>query len=401
MTKLHAVDLISMKTGATTRLEYSEAVLARSQARFIDRTVLAPVQELDAFRCSAVVDWIELEVDLRRKTQFQRVHAEIKEAIGQACWVKLLTSRATTSGTRFRVRFQQPTMVGLHAARIALDAKFGIQSDPAVSSLEISVDFRPRTPLDAARKTMVGLLVRHHLPDRDMLSTEDEMPRFRLGSRLLDGYVFPWSQSPNRRAINQALRRSNEGDRAAPVDGTFYIGKRDGPVMWRTMDKTIDQQNRPSMTRVDLEAKECRARIEVTLDRDELDVLGIQTLSDFASFNFVTLQRRYFKFMLPTFANCDLAPIGLQRTMRAYLERERRTKFLTTGVLGLLAMDQAILSEQTEIRRHEALRQTGNRMKQPTRVGGAVGTLIAYARLNSKVETALRHLRDSVRSRGR
>ena len=71
MTKLHSVTLRTIKTPGETRLDYVETPLDRAQKRFASRNVLQPDLDLNAFTCSAAVDWIDVGLLVQRPTQFQ------------------------------------------------------------------------------------------------------------------------------------------------------------------------------------------------------------------------------------------------------------------------------------------------------------------------------------------
>src|SRR5690606_15566861 len=109
---------------------------------------------------------------------------------------------------------------------------------------------------------------------------------------------------------------------------------------WRIMTKIIDRQNRHTGTRVELPESERRVRIEVTLNRAELEAINLLALEDLSSFRFQTLQGRYFQFWLPTFNNAP-EPDDPKASITRAIEEGRVKKFLQTGVLGLRAMDEA------------------------------------------------------------
>ena len=385
MANRYSATIPSAKSNITTTLEYVEGSHPKHQARLVGRNVLIPDLDLASFRCVAVIDWLVVEVRLSRPTQFRYIQESIVEAIERKCWIEQLDA----AGMLFRIRFQEPNMTAVAAALIQLETSYKLISPPAISGMEVSVDFTPEVPSEELRRKLFGLLVRHHFPGKGVLLHKWSRPRSAWGSVRSTRFVSPWNH-----------RRWNEGDVPAPSDGTFYVGGKIIGPMWRIMDKIIDNQNIAAKTFRVLEEHERRIRIEVTFNDDELAKLGIETVGDLERFRFTTLQRAYFRFMLPTFSDLTVPVAGVARSIRRCLERERRTKFLTTGVLGLEAMDEHLAREKKRLRKALVARfKKEKRLVQPERRVGAgpTGCLLAFDELNARIETALRHLGERVR----
>jgi len=365
------------------------------QARLAGRTVMEPDLDLNEFSCSAVIDWIEILVALDRPTQFQWVQSAIGLVDGRKVFVKDIDDPVAPVKTLFRFKIQEPRIGRVRTALNAIERRFGLAQAPILMAVEISIDFTPKAPSDEIRRKLMGVLVRHHFPGRDVLANMADRPRctWDTGAKKTR-FVLPLRATRNLK-INQYQLVSCENDRPVFVDATYYVGELGGPVMWRIMDKVIDQQNRTAGTLVALDEHQRRVRVEVTLETPELHRLGIEWFDDLAEANFLKLQRGFFKFMLPTFddANANLA--------RKAMNADRHTKFLNTGVLGLLLMDDAIRRE-AKLRRpklRDELLKKRKSIKPEARPGvGSAGTLVAYAAMNKKIETALRHLGERVRS---
>ena len=221
-----------------------------------------------------------------------------------------------------------------------------------------------------------------------------EYPRFTWGKRRkvkTDRVIIP----AKRRAHRERSLGSTEFDRQPYGDATYYLGKRkDGPVMWRLMDKAIDQQNRRAGTQKMLTEKERRTRIEVALKGPELRRIGIETLEDLLRFKFESLQMAYFRFFVPTFEHAGGGQAG---QMRQWQEKQRRQKFLRAGMIGLEAMDVIQRGSQAEIRKdlRTRMNKQGRKIKPEDRRGrGQSNTYVAYKELNEAVKAALRNLRE-------
>jgi hypothetical protein len=160
------------------------------------------------------------------------------------------------------------------------------------------------------------------------------------------------------------------------------------------MDKVVDRQNQNTGTYDELDDAEKRVRIEVTLDSRALGDLGIKEVMDLEDFSYVALQGDYFQFKLPTFkdARHEKAP-GL-RAIRRELELRRLTRFLSTGVVGLMfrqhAEKKSRSSHLPELRRQ--FRKDGRKMRRDRQGKGTTEKLIAYEKLNRVVSAALWNL---------
>jgi hypothetical protein len=187
-------------------------------------------------------------------------------------------------------------------------------------------------------------------------------------------------------------------EKRLPADATFYVGERDGDVMWRIMDKVIDTQNPEAGTQTELGADERRVRIEVTLQGQELlDLAGFE-LSELDVFSFTRLQGSYFSFRLPTFRDTAGPPTVGTLSARV-IERRRRRIYMDVGVLGLGAFDvsRAAWNKPHHDELRAEFRRQGRKLERPRVGAGSFRTMVVWEKMNKKVETALRHLQKRVR----
>ncbi|TGQ96053.1 hypothetical protein EN847_34250, partial [Mesorhizobium sp. M1C.F.Ca.ET.204.01.1.1] len=89
------------------------------------------------------------------------------------------------------------------------------------------------------------------------------------------------------------------------------------------MVKLLDKQNIATGTREVLPEEKKRVRIEVTIDKDELDDIGIRAIEDLADFKFQRFQGRYFKFRVPTFPELAYEPAEKRRLLLEILWKKR------------------------------------------------------------------------------
>lgn len=355
------------------------------QARFRGRVLARPALDLKQYRCRAVIDWLEIGVSLGRPTQFQHVQDAITGAGLRRPHVIPINRNESLSTAQFKLKIQDASPEHVLASLAALREVFGLITEPTVEAIEISVDFVPKVPSDTSRALMTGVLGRHLFPTRDIYSHGRDRPRFGLarGHRP----IFLVGASSSARTL-EPLRHTGK-DQRLPVDATLYVGRQFGPVQWKVMEKVLDNQ-RPDGTRRVLGEAEKRARVEITLDRGELEALGIRCVDDLTRFSFARLQGRYFRFMLPTFAR----PTGTLAAVAAHFERQRFQRFQNAGVGGLLLMDEAT-SQFHARHRKSVLKDLRSRALKSlrSRVGRGIDQRYeAYAELNDRVSNALEKL---------
>ncbi len=386
------VPLIARKVPACIgHLKYQRVGLPNRQKRLAGRYALQPIIDLGRFKTRAVIDWLTLAVLLERPTQFWWIQAEISGLLGRTPFVKNALGKKHDASIGFNLTFQEPEIPIVHKAIAAIEQKFGLGMPPILRSLEISVDFTPRVPSELERARMGRVLMNHLLVEPDMISNLRDRPRTVWGrdknsiTRLLYDSRHV-TDDGNKRFLIETDR-----DRAPFTDGTLEIGAEEADVRWRVMDKIIDRQNIRAGTFVALDETKKRSRIEVTLDRPEVEALGMTFLSDLADLNFTRLQGRYFRFFLPTFSQSTDSGYALA----LWRDRQRAVKFGKTGSLGLRAMDEALAEQRTEIKRQALpdLHRRGLRLPRNDRTGiGSAGSFVAYEELNERVLTALRNL---------
>jgi hypothetical protein len=379
----------------STEISYREEDLYAVQKRLKGRSKLTPDISLGDFECRASIDWVTLFIFVQKRTQVQWIRDEINRTIGQSVYVKALSANSAGVTDEFEIRFQEPDLNIVQKAVEALDAKFDLWLFPIVRGLEISIDFTPRSPSQQLRSKLVGVMNRHLMPTHDIISQWRDRPRYSWGSS--NERKSAALLSLGKRAADEMdfLLIANERDKPAYADATFYVGEQYSDCSWRIMDKTIDRQNPSAGTYFNLPEDKKRVRVEVTLMEGAIRKVGISTLAELRAYRFTTMQGHFFRFMLPTFTDTSGMPPGLKRSTKSLLERERRIKFLNTGVIGLMAFDAA-RNRRADLIRKDILAQFRNKGRQLVvkhRVGsGFTGSMVAYGEMNKKVETALRHL---------
>lgn len=392
-----AIDLRARNSDAYVTLEFRDLPLPAVQSRLRGRTALVPELDIKSYECRAVIDWLDLVFSTDRATQWMWVQSEIEKALGQRCHVRGRRAGDTNEYRDFRVRFQEPDLSLLRRASKSVEDRWGLRKAPKLENLEISIDFRPKRPSNEALGLMFGALVKTHLPGRNVIASPRDRPRFAWGEGDdKTHYTLQYNEKRPERA--DELLTAAEGDEQVALDATYYTGKKGSASAWRIMTKVIDRQNRRTGMRVELPENERRVRIEVTLNREELEAIGLTALEDLSSFRFQTLQGRYFQFWLPTFEEGS-EPDDPKAAIRRALEEERVNKFLQAGVLGLQAMDEA-RDRIAADRRKDIKRALGRPLARKSRQGkGKSSTLVAFNELSLPVKHALRRLGARVGSR--
>jgi hypothetical protein len=379
----------------STELTYVQTPVDKVQRRLRDRVVLVPEISLSDFKCKAVIDWIVILLWVKRDTQFQWIKKEIDTATGRNVHVDALDETPGGVASEFEVRIQDADLRIVKCAVDVIEARFGLNIDPIIRAIEISVDFTPKSPSQELRSKLVGVMVRHLMPTRDIITHRRDRPRYSWGR--WDGETRAVLALPKKSTkIDQALI-STESDLPAYIDASFYMGGKGSDCSWRIMDKILDKQNLTDDSRQILPEEERRVRVEVTLLRPAIKKLGIDFLDDLWGYSFTKMQGDFFRFMLPTFEDTARISPGTLQAIQSFQERRRRTKFLNTGVVGLNAYDEARKKVTGPMRNNvrSDLKKRGYILRPKERASDAFsGTCVAFEDLNKRVEAALREMRD-------
>ncbi|MBK3745253.1 hypothetical protein G3A39_39405 [Paraburkholderia aspalathi] len=374
-------------------LQYKKQPLTNTQARLTGRYALTPMVQLADYQCRAVIDWICIRFFLSRNTQHQWLKSDIDTITGGNSFVEPIDKQAGDASDCFDVTFQEPNIVQIRKVIDAIEEKYDFQFNPIIQAIEISIDFYPDNPNDAQRALLYSVLTRHFCTSRNMLAAPLDRPRFIYGSEKHETvYVL----GENEDADDQDyFLISTQHDRSPLTNSTYVIGARDSDCRWRIMDKVIDTQNKTAGTFKPLTDVEKRVRIEVTLGMPEVVLLDVIHLEDLQHLKFSQLQGKFFRFMLPTFFDQANIPPNTYTAIRTWQDEQRITKFSKTGILGLLAMDDALDRQKKKQRRsaQKDIQHLGLKLKPLPRTGnGSARSLVTYHELNQKVEMALRHL---------
>lgn len=389
---------------APVRLDYVEETLRSSQKRFEGRTALRPQIDLGAYRWASVIDWIDIDFILGRRSQFWQLNARIKRLTGRKEYPKALDVGSGGTASRYRLRVQEPDFNVLRRVLADIEGEYGFASPAAITGIEVSIDAYPNNPGEEARARLHGVLVRHFYPTTRWLTAAMKWPRAMPGIVNKSGdYIVARSGQDDFRDVQDRMTPSS--DRPAPYASTFYLGEQNDPhAMWRIQNKTVDKQNKATGTRQELTEEEKRIRIEVTLGPDGCREAGLADFNRLADFNFTGLQKSFFQFRLPTFATYPHGSLkSASRPVAAVKERveeTRKQRFLNAGVLGLeiredARWDHLKLQKSYFLSWHKA---RGSKMPKRSRVGtGPYGTHVNYQEMARVIERALAGLQRKVR----
>ena len=368
----------------------------RTQQRLAGRSVLKPDLDLSAYRFKVVFDWIEFEVHLGRTTQAQHVQSVLRRHLDRNSLITPIDPGPGDTFTRCAIKIQDPPNMAF-VAEIYRDlvGVYGEVEGSRVMAIEVSVDAYPRVPSDDARGQLLGAMQRTIWTGRDIWS--DPASRPRSVARRGKSAVVKLTPKPEEAGTKSCA--SNPHNHRAPfIDGTMYLGRRDGDFMIRVMDKVKDKQ-RPDGTVEHLTDERRRVRVEVTLRGGELLSLGITDVPSLRRLKVAALKKRFFQFKLPAFQ--VTSPVRkVSEATRNFFEARRAHTYLTNGVIGLTAMDMAL----AECRRRDRPAQLAAQRKQFQNMGLTLHprsrkprlepALVSWTELNRKVDVAFRKLED-------
>lgn len=393
----HSIILSAANSRAAYTLSYSEQPTGKTQRRFQGRICLQPEIDLKAYSCRAVIDWVDVRFRTVDHTQRKWIKHHIDRAIGEKIFSEKKKADDDGKYREFRVRIQEPVTEDLLLAEEVVRAKWGLQQPAEIIGLEVSVDWTPREPSDEALALMFGVLVRAHLPSRDVMTDPFDRPRFTW-AKGDDGTAYVLGHNKRHPDRSDAFLLDPAKDRPAAIDSTYYAGAKGSRSAWRTMIKILDKQNIATGTREVLPRKDWRVRIEVTVDENELTKLGIRTIKDLAGFRFQRFHGEYFKFVLPTFPDLACQPEEKRGLALAQLRQTRLQRFLNAGVVGLEAWDEAWRRNKEQTRKKTI--KSDLPLAKTSVMAGSSSTLLIYDELTTSAIQALRHIGDRMRLKG-
>jgi hypothetical protein len=269
------VEVPYLKTPRAPQLiTYLVKPVGMRQARFTGRSVAIPQLDLSAYSCRAVIDFVQIQIETTRRTQFRFIQKPIAALTGHLPHVAAINESPGAVATQFIITFQDPDLRLANSCLEQLRFDFGFTTEPQVHALEVSVDFSPRRPSEQLRHQMLGILTRHLFPGIDFLGDPLSRPRIKWGTdRGTQKYLIGKSRSNELDRLRWPL-----SDLSPACDATLYVGRRFGPAQWKIMDKVLDRQNHAADTRTELDEAKKRVRVEVTLNREELSAIGIHSV---------------------------------------------------------------------------------------------------------------------------
>lgn len=379
-----------------------------------DRLIARPQIDLNQYRCKAEIDWLELFLETPGRRQAVNLHRAITrmlEELGSksTVFVSGPNRKSGYKGTRFLLRFQQPKPAELRRVLEKIVEKYLPDQTPDalfLMGIEVSVDFyatkpttRSETELNLLRWQMVDVLRRHLRPEPVLTDSERGWPRTYGGAYGGDGATFllnPSAADLSASLVPLTAKYDLPASTFVPldlkkhtqpaVDRTAYIGAREGVISLRSMNKITDRRDPEAGTVLPLRLKDCRARLEVTLQGEFGQVgghgaIGLERVADLYGFDFQKeLRKLVFEFFLPTFgAPCETASLGFP------VKASEVEVFKRSGVYGLDRLHRAI--HDINLCRH----QQGVLADKPVTLRRK-GRLVSWEEMNKKVNRALDRL---------
>jgi hypothetical protein len=388
------MSFLPFRSGQRSILSHQLVPTDRSQRRLVGRSALVPDIDLAAFSFRAVFDWIEFEVHLGRTTQAQHVQSVLRRHLKRNSYIAPTDLGPGDTFTRCAIRIQDPpNMAFVSQIHRDLVEVYGEVEASRVTAFEVSVDACPRKPSDHARAQLLGAMQRTIWTGRDIWSDSNSRPRTITG-RGEDTVV---KLTPRPEEAGTWCCASNPHNHRAPfIDGTMYLGRRDGPFMIRVMDKVKDKQ-RPDGSIEDLCNERRRVRIEGTIRGSELLSLGITDVPSLRQLRVTSLKKKFFQFRLPAFKVSPTATRASERNGN-FFEARRAQTYLRSGVIGLKAMDIAIAECRRRDRpaqlaaQRKLLQSMGLTLHPRVREPRLEPALVSWNEMNRKVDVAFRKL---------
>ena len=389
MTLPTIADLPFAKTPTPSlKLSHRLVPVAFNQARFHGRRMLVPDLDLADYRFRALIDWIEFQMQFNRGVQVQQLQPVMLRFFGRNAHIVAEDAGPGGVFTRCRIKVQEPPNLATVAkAHSALVSAFGDAGHSCMTGIEISIDAYPKTPCQIARAKLLGVMQRTIWTERDIWTQPNSRPRSVFGGAK---ETFKLSPGPEM-DLNGDRRTAPEQHMVPVLDGTMLLGAKDDRVMIRVMDKVIDRQ-RPDGTHLRLTENEKRVRIEATLRGIELAAAGLMMMSSLHRFRFIAVQKRYFRFKLPTFN--PRQPISKGVDLAHNRDQALRAEtYLRAGITGLMVRETVMDVRRAQVRRqvNRALKAMG-RPAQKHQAARRAPAFVSYEDMNRRVVIALQHL---------
>ncbi|NIA54854.1 hypothetical protein HAV22_14545 [Massilia sp. TW-1] len=212
-----------------------------------------------AYRTTAVVDWLALEIEVARPTQFHWLQNLLADHFGDDTleYIRAVDAGAGNEATRFLIKLNDAhckDVDTIRAALAALGQRHTLVGPVLIKELEVSLDFYPND--DQARADLLPLVARLQM----------SIAAYGRHHRQVGPSKWP---------------DFLDSTRTPDPQQTFYVNnnKRD-PVSWRVYHKITDQK-------LDLPRDQHRARVEFTLRGAGLHKYGINSLDDLVERGFV------------------------------------------------------------------------------------------------------------------
>lgn len=406
--------------GSPLLLPYCLCRVPKTQVRFRRRLLLEPQIDLKRYKAKAEIDWIEVVVALDgSKTQGRYVHERMSPLRGHVNrWEGGKKVKGYTGHT-FVCRIQNPRYEKVLEFLGRLKMWKGLASEAEVVGMELSLDWYPKSQAAEERLKMVGLLRRHFLPP-ELIDPERRTQRkhaqprsfIRFGpkeeSRGITEYVYEKTLTKRN---SKEIRSHRDKGKPVPVpptgypevdaeyqspriDGTFYVGAKWDDSYWSIQNKTTDERTGGDAR--NLPPSECRARIEVTLQRAPLRDLGLVSLEDVRTFNFDQFAKPFFRFWMAT-VPMNLEEAAADQLRRSLHRRNNRRQYLKDVLAaGVYAAHREDCREALSKRGANVTLPIGQRVKDNGRSKtyplGENSYLMSYDDMNRKTRDALKWL---------
>lgn len=287
---------------------------------------MSPAVDLDQFKFTVCVDWVELRVCIQRDAKGQATNGHTLYRLLNHLHVSYAYAVNPGDGdaaTEFLIRIQAPNK--LRDVRAVVDrvaAHRPLATEPTIAALEIAFDALPKPPTDRAALDQMTLRLMYRLlpPSRELRrvrqadSARGDQNALSPNAQPLAPHktfyigAYPVANRGDRRKrkepdpdyvrgtlIDRYERRCGDGEATAVKYRRPATEVALDDVQWRVYQKVTDEQfaddGERQPTRA-LPADQHRARAEVTLSGQILRDLKLETLEDLAVFDFTEIAKR-------------------------------------------------------------------------------------------------------------
>lgn len=329
--------------------------------------ILKPEINFKDYRRTTIIDFVDIVIAPQKgSVDYKSIRKKLRRLFGDSVWVDEL-SPSSTGQRFFNLRIHNLKRKRFDQLNELFQTTLPLNEQPRLATLELSIDFWPKTICDQSFAKMHGVLARHFVPFEKHFKGSNERMRIYVPRGMYCEQLYDLNKKRKNPLSVLMLQQSQQNikdgyaqpyaEEIIPFGSTVYNGRRKpNYYAWRIMHKRYDKQKwRGDETELEMKEKELpidmqRTRIEVTVGELGLKELGLTHFHSLKGFNFQTAFSKLFKFQVPMFD--EITP-GPQERLRRLLQMNTSVRrYMHQGVFRLMHYPAEVEFKSRSLPRH-------------------------------------------------